>query len=160
MDTRTLVAADAIAVAELWLAGAHESGVVDATFRPRVSVAEYGSTLREEFTSGTIVGWGRFSPSNELLGYLTARVSEASLEFLPAKYLYLLDLDVRPIARRRGIGSALVQVARLFAKERSLESIEVSWLLADARATAFWRRQGFAQYLARARSAAVVESPR
>ena len=159
MKTRALASADASAVAEVWLAGAHESAAVDGAFRPRVSVSEYGASLAEEFASGAIVGWGCFSAEGSLLGYLTARASEASREFVPAKYLYLLDLDVRSSARRQGIASELVRTARLFAAASGLASVEVSWLIADARATAFWRARGFVQYLARARSAVAVEAP-
>jgi ribosomal protein S18 acetylase RimI-like enzyme len=159
MKTRALAAADASAVAELWLVGAQESAAVDSAFLPRVSVSEYSASLTEELLSGAVVGWGCYSVEGSLMGYLTARLSEASAEFVPSKYLYLLDLDVRSSARRQGVASELVRAARRFSLESGVGSLEVSWLLADARATAFWHKQGFIQYLARARSAVEVEAP-
>lgn len=152
MFTRALVPADANSVAALWIAGALESSAIEPAFRPRVSVAEYAPTVKAELKTEAIVGWGAFmAEEGGLLGYLTARPTDPSPEFRQAKFLYLLDLDVRQDARRRGIASQLVALARVFAKERGLGSIEVSWLSSDERATAFWRSQGFAPYLARGR---------
>lgn len=159
MRTRVLVITDAGAVAQLWLAGAQESATVEPAFEPRVSASEYCACLTEEFKSGAIVGWGCFSEDDELLGYLTASMSDASPEFVRPRYLYLLDLDVCSSARRRGIGSELVHAARRFAADNGLASIEVNWLSADARAGAFWRAQGFTQYLSRARSTVAGVAP-
>lgn len=153
MKVRTLEPSDASAIATLWIAGAIESATIDPSFRPRVSVAECGEALEAEFKSGAVLGWGTFAAKDSaLLGYLTARLSEPSPEFEQASFLYLLDLDVRPDMRRQGVGSHLVSLARRFATEQGLRSIEVSWLSSDRRASAFWSSQGFEQYLARART--------
>ena len=152
MNTRALEPADAHAVAALWTAGAIEAAAIDPAFHPRLTVAEYGASLEAELKAGAILGWGAFAVvDNTLLGYLTARPNEPSREFEQPGFLYLLDLDIRPDQRRLGIGSRLVSLARLFARAHGLGSVEVSWLSSDPRASAFWRSQGFAPYLARAR---------
>ena len=150
MEFRVLTTADASAVADLWLPGARESAAVNSVFQPSASVAQYSASLTQELSSQAIAGWGAFS-EGVLLGYLTARVSDADPAFVSGKYLYLLDLDVRSDARRQGIASALVRMARSFAADGGISSIEVSWLVQDANAAAFWRSQGFSQYLARGR---------
>lgn len=154
MNSRPLAPSDAAAIAELWLAGAAESAAFNSTFRPRVSVAEYGASVAEELRSGSCTGWGVFNADNILLGYLTARIAQPSVEFEQAPYLYLLDLDVRATSRRHGIGTKLVEIARAYASERGLSIVEVSWLSDDPRASAFWRAQRFVPYLVRAQLAA------
>jgi GNAT superfamily N-acetyltransferase len=159
VKTRPLTAADAPSIAELWLAGMHESASVDPTFRPRVSCAEYAVSLAQAFSAGQQVGWGAFDARETLLGYLTANVVEANPEFEQARHLFLLDLDIRSARRRQGIGSALVQLARSHATQQGIATVEVGWLLPDPRSTAFWRHQGFAPYFVRGRSFAVVGQP-
>lgn len=106
-----------------------------------------------------MVGWGCFAAEGVLPGYPTAQVSEASREFVPARYLYLLDLVVRAGARRQVVASEVVCRARLFAGSRGLAAVKASWLVADASEAAFWRVQGFCQYLARARTKVMAEAP-
>jgi ribosomal protein S18 acetylase RimI-like enzyme len=122
-----------------------------------MSVAEYAESVGAELEAKAIVGWGAFGPSNALLGYLTARLVQPSAEFQQTSHLYILDLDVRPQSRRQGVGTRLVQVARSHTSGSGVASVEVGWLAADARASAFWRKQGFVPYLARARSSALSQ---
>jgi GNAT superfamily N-acetyltransferase len=159
VKTRPLTAADAPSIAELWLAGMHESAAVDPTFRPRVSCAAYAVSLAQVFSAGQQVGWGAFDAHETLLGYLTANVVEANPEFEQARHLFLLDLDIHSAWRRQGIGSELVRLARAHATQQGIATVEVGWLLADPRSTAFWRHQGFAPYFMRGRSVAVVGHP-
>ncbi len=130
----------------------HESAAVDPTFRPRMSCAEYAVSLAQALSAGRQVGWGAFDAQETLLGYLTANVVEANPEFEQARNLFLLDLDIHSAWRRQGIGSALVQWARAHATQQGIPTVEVGWLLADPRSTAFWRSQGFAPYVVRGRS--------
>lgn len=157
MKTRLLEPSDASAIAALWRAGALEGAATEPSFHPRVTVAEYAVSVSAELASGAILGWGAFAAeSNLLLGYLTARAMEPRPEVEEGKFLDLLDLDVRSDSRRQGVGSRLVALARRFASEQGLGTIEVSWLSSDQVASAFWRSQGFTQFLARARSSPVA----
>lgn len=151
METRDLSPTDADAVAELWLAGAQESAIVDSALQPGVSLAQHSALLTQKLDSRAVIGWGAFSAESKLQGYLTARIAEAEPVFVKDTYLYLLDLDVRADARRQGIASALVRMARSFAANNGISSIEVNWLIHDGTASVFWSNQGFSQYLARAR---------
>lgn len=152
MKLRPLQATDALAIAALWLAGATESAGTDKAFLPRVSLQEYAASVAMELKGGTCLGWGLFAEAPErLLAYLTARVTDPSPEFIQARFLYLLDLDVDHEARRQGLGARLVAAAKTYAQTEQLATVEVSWLSADPRASAFWRSQGFSAYLARAR---------
>ena len=150
MQVALLEPRDAPAVAALWLAGAAESAVWDSSFVPSKSVAECISSVEADLSSNAYFGWGVFESSSRLLlGYLTARTECPSEVFRRGSMLQLLDLDVHVSARRNGVGTRLLAAARSHAESAGIERIEVGWLSADPQASAFWRAQGFSQYLAR-----------
>lgn len=152
MYLRPLDAADALHIAGLWLMGAAESGKTEAAYLPQVSQQAYATIIGADLASEACVGWGIFDASTaNLLAYLTAKIAIPEPEFKQTSYLYLLDLDVHPQQRRRGLGAKLIAAARLYAETQKLGSIEVNWLSEDAQASAFWLSQGFGQFLVRGR---------
>ncbi len=162
IEIRPLRAEDAPAVAALWMDGARDSAAVDPSYTPGVTAERYARTVAEELGSGQCLGWGAFAPGAvpRLLAYLTAQVAVAGPEFRPRRFLYLLDLDVDRTVRRQALGSRLVAAAQAHARAQGLDEIEVSWLMADARAAAFWQRQGFQPFLARGRLRPAPPGPR
>ncbi|MCA3228190.1 MAG: GNAT family N-acetyltransferase [Burkholderiales bacterium] len=152
MQTRTLDPTDAESIAKLWIAGATESAATDSAFTPTIGQIDYARSVRDDLADKSMFGWGMFSQSNgTLLGYLTARASTPSAEFVQSKLLFLLDLDVDVKARRMGIASKLVQCARTHAAHFGFATVEVGWLSQDPVASSFWRSQGFVPYLSKAR---------
>ena len=150
MELAPLEPRDAPGIAALWLAGAAESAAWDSSFAPSQSLAECIASVESDLSGNAYFGWGVLESSNRLLvGYLTARVEKPSREFRRGALLQLLDLDVQLNARRQGIGSRLVESARAHAQSASSLRVEVGWLSTDPQASAFWRRQGFSQYIAR-----------
>lgn len=159
MQLARLETRDASAMAELWLAGAAESGATDPSFLPRQTLAECAASIEADLANKVYFGWGVFEASTRgLLAYLTARIEEPSKAFQRDASLYLLDLDVKRLARRQGFGTGLVAAAKRYAEERSIERVEVGWLAADPQASAFWLAQGFCPYLARAQ-VCITRSP-
>lgn len=152
MYLRSLDAADATHIASLWLTGAAESGKTEAAYLPQVSQQAYAATLAGDLASEACIGWGIFDAATaSLLAYLTAKIATPEAEFKQIPYLYLLDLDVHPQQRRRGLGAKLIAAARAYAETQKLGSIEVNWLSEDAQASVFWLSQGFSQFLVRGR---------
>lgn len=152
MEPVVLQSSHALEVASLWLSGVKENAVAEESYVPRFSQEQYAARIAAHLESGDILGWGIFLPSSLCMAaYLTAELKESAPEFVQRKFLYLLDLDVHPGERRKGLASLLVETAKRYAQESSLSSIEVSWASADAQAAAFWKAQGFGQYLSRAR---------
>jgi ribosomal protein S18 acetylase RimI-like enzyme len=142
MYLRSLDAADATHIAGLWLTGAAESGKTEAAYLPQVSQQAYAATLAGDLASEACIGWGIFDAATaSLLAYLTAKIATPEAEFKQVPYLYLLDLDVHPQQRRRGLGAKLIAAARAYAETQKLGSIEVNWLSEDAQASAFWLSQ-------------------
>lgn len=154
MTLRRLNPDDAPAVTKLWHAGALDSASADAHFHPATSPEAYAQAVASDLRMGKVLGWAAVDATEgSVLAYLTAEIREPAPDFEQARYLYLLDLDVGREHRRKGFGAKLVAEARAFAVQEGLATIEVAWLVEDARASAFWARQGFAPYLARARAA-------
>ncbi len=149
---RSLQSTDGPEIARLWLDGILESAVEDASFRPLRTLDEYAESLAAEFASGDSIGWGVVADATqEMVAYLMAGITPANTDLDQPAFLYLQELDVGRAHRRRGLGAQLVVTAKEFAREQRLESVEVSWISTDARATAFWLKQGFIQCVARAR---------
>jgi GNAT superfamily N-acetyltransferase len=154
MRLSALEPCDAAGIAALWLAGAAESAMRDRSFAPRQSEEEAATAITAALRDGSYYGWGLFlDEPHELVAYLTVRVEGPSEDFDRPSFLYLLDLDVHHRARRQGLGTRLVEAAKNDARTKGIDTVEVGWLLADPVAAAFWSRQGFGQYLARARLA-------
>ncbi len=152
MEPIQLHSTHASAVASLWLSGVRENALAERAYLPAVSQEEYAATIVARLANGSIFGWAVVLPSpSRLVAYLTAELKESAPEFVQRKYLNLLDLDVHQAERRNGYGTSLVQAARRHSKKAGLSSIEVNWVTADVQASAFWQRQGFSQYLSRAR---------
>lgn len=152
MHLRLLETADAQQIAGLWLMGAAESGKTEAAYLPQVSQQAYTAIIADQLASQACIGWGFFDTATaSLLAYLTAKIRLPEPEFAQIPSLALLDLDVHPQQRRRGLGAQLVATARSYTTEQKLSSIEVNWLSEDAQASAFWHSQGFKQFLVRGR---------
>ncbi len=83
-------------------------------------------------------------------GYLHAFIAGFPLEPLPVITLpptaRIGDLWVHPDQRRSGVGTALVQAFFEGARAAGYPTLEVGTLANDARATSFWRAQGFSDW--------------
>jgi GNAT superfamily N-acetyltransferase len=81
-----------------------------------------------------------------LQGYL-GMVPQDSLPVLGrAPTARITDLYVRPAARRRGLGRELVEAGVQAAVAAGFPNVEVGTLAQSARAVAFWRAAGFADW--------------
>ncbi|GAB3257768.1 GNAT family N-acetyltransferase [Chitinimonas naiadis] len=152
MTIRALQRGDAGAIATLWHAGTSESGVHEPRYLPRISVVDYARRIGEELARGDIFGWGAFADEEvdeSMLAYMTALIQPASIECRLDACLQVIDVDVAAPARGRGWARALLEAARLHARERGLARVEIHWLIDDPRASAVWHKLGFKPYLQR-----------
>jgi GNAT superfamily N-acetyltransferase len=62
----------------------------------------------------------------------------------PRRDGWIEDCYVQPHARRRGIGSALVQAALEWLRTQHVTRVELAVLVANHEGLTFWERQGFA----------------
>jgi GNAT superfamily N-acetyltransferase len=61
----------------------------------------------------------------------------------PKRVGWIEDCYVEPQARRRGIGSALVQAALAWLRAQHVTRVELAVLVANREGLAFWEQQGF-----------------
>ena len=151
MHFRELAAGDATCIAMLWHTCAAESGDLDVGFRPRAAAAAYAELLRPQLESSALFGWGAFAAASAdaaLLGYLTAEVRDPRRDWEQDCILYILDVDVEPAARRKGIARQLVNLALAKAATLNVKRVELGWSI-DASSSAVWARLGFRQSLTR-----------
>lgn len=81
----------------------------------------------------------------EVLGYCAAEIKPAmSIAVLqPRNYVYLSEIVVSPNSRRSGIGRALVDDLRAFARQQSVSEIELDVGCFNSVAKAFFQSVGF-----------------
>lgn len=80
-------------------------------------------------------------------GYALARINREPPVFERMPRGLLLDFYVRPGARRRGLGGAMLGRMKEWFAGRGIARIEVMMYPGNPIASAFWRKQGFADYL-------------
>lgn len=66
--------------------------------------------------------------------------------FVPLKCMYLMDLIVAADARGHGIGTALMDRVKMWAKEKRADYLELSVLSKNSLAEALYLREGFEAY--------------
>lgn len=142
----------ALAIAELWAVGASESANAEQLFTPAISNESHAQLIAQQLAQQARLAWGVLNAEGELLAYITASLHEAESKYAAERYLKIHDLDVAATARRLGLGRQLVQLVRDYVQSENLQAIEVSWILKDQVADAFWRSQGFVPFLQTARS--------
>jgi GNAT superfamily N-acetyltransferase len=83
------------------------------------------------------------SVDGAVAGFLSIRVEPDNPVIMAAPTATIGDLWVEPASRRRRVGQTLVSVARTTAREAGYARLSLGTLVRDARAVAFWTRQGF-----------------
>jgi GNAT superfamily N-acetyltransferase len=81
----------------------------------------------------------------EVLGYIHMALKEIenSMVLRPRRYIKIHDLAVGQIHHRRGAGSALMQAAERWAKEKGVDTIELNVWEFNSGAFAFYQELGY-----------------
>jgi len=80
-------------------------------------------------------------------GFCAALVETAPAALVERRRATITELFVRPDHRRHGVGRALVAAALGWARERGARRVEVRVVARNAEAQAFWRAQGFGDFV-------------
>jgi GNAT superfamily N-acetyltransferase len=80
-------------------------------------------------------------------GFCAALVETAPAALLEPRRAAITELFVRPDRRRRGAGRALVAAALDWARQRGAARVEVRVAARNAEGQAFWRAQGFGDFV-------------
>lgn len=134
-------------IAALWTALAAHHADLDPGLRPRPEAGDaLRSLLARELRDGeaAVFVW---EAEGDLAGFCSARIDRAPPILAEAARAEIGELGVRRDARRRGIGRALVAEALAWIAARGVERVEVRVAVGNAEGQAFWRAQGFADFM-------------
>lgn len=144
---RTAGAKDLDRVAALWTAITHHHEPFDPVFRMR---RDAGSELRE-----MLGAMARdpdceiyvYDEAGDLPGMLIVRIDRSPPIMEEVERAEITDLGVREDARRKGIGTALLQAALAWVRASGVSRIEVQVAHANPEGQAFWRARGFGDFM-------------
>lgn len=89
--------------------------------------------------------------NGQALGYVLCKLMERqeSPFTYALRYLMIDQISVHPTARGQGIGAALIQQAKEFAKELGVKKIQLDSWDFNVRAHAFFEKQAFQKFMVR-----------
>jgi len=130
-------------VAALWSAITLHHAPLDPVFRMRpgadVAVRELLGAIHRDTDSAIFV----VDEAGDLPGMCIVRIDSAPPIMVEDERAEITDLGVRPEARRKGLGTALVDAALAWVRASGVERVEVHVAKANAEGQAFWRARGF-----------------
>jgi len=97
-------------------------------------IAQWTKRDYDRVAAGEMPGWVAEEPK-ETMGFLVARLAGSEIE--------ILNLAVRPEARRRGIGTSLVEAALAWGRESRAESAILEVRESNLAALRFYERHNF-----------------
>jgi len=83
----------------------------------------------------------------DIQGLCIVRIDHSPAIMVENERAEITDLGVREDARRRGIGTRLVDEALAWVRASGVERVEVQVASANPTAQAFWRARGFANFM-------------
>ena len=134
-------------VAALWTLITRHHEPIDPVFRMR---DDADGELRE------LLGRVARDPDSEILvyddagdlpGMLIVRIDHAPPIMDEVRRAEITDLGVRADARRRGIGTALLDAALEWVRASGVRRVEVQVAHGNAEGQAFWRARGFGDFM-------------
>ena len=145
MNIRIALPGDALEIARLWQQCTIEVARLEPLVTPDISEAELTDRLAGELASGTIFAWVAFQ-EQQLASYVTCRFEGESPFFVSRRYLYVMDLDVAPQFRGRGLSYRMMAEVEAFARENGVGRLELAFVTKDPRPQEVWQRHGFKPY--------------
>lgn len=133
---------DRAAAVALWTALHREHEGHDARYRIADDAAQRWASDFGEWTRSSQDGVWLAEVGDQAVGLLTAHLYEPAPTFQSYLIVYVDDLYVRPDARARGVGRALLDAARAWGVTRGAVEVRAGVLSANAAARAFWTAAG------------------
>lgn len=138
---------DVAAVTTLWrtLVAHHER--LDAAYHTRPGAdREFAAVLRDMISDSDSAVFVWYDAAL-LVGFSTAHLVSAAPELVERRRGEILELVVRPDARRRGVARALVEAACDWIRERGAGRIQIRVHTRNAEGQAFWRALGWSDFV-------------
>jgi ribosomal protein S18 acetylase RimI-like enzyme len=137
---------DLDALCELWLEVARHHAELDPWFTLRPDARdEVRRLIAAELGDPEVAAW--LAGEGRADGFCIARIDRAPPIHEETLRAEITDLGVRPRARRRGLGRALVGAALCWVRERGVGRVEVRVMVANREGQDFWRALGFGEFM-------------
>ncbi len=134
---------DAPAAARLWMRSAEEHTGHD----PVYTTAPGAERVMRRFLADLAASGHSFlfvaEYGDETVGFISGELREGSPTFRPRTWASVDDVFVDPGHRNLGVGRALIESVRTWAKERGADGISLQVAAANERARKFYRKMGF-----------------
>jgi len=85
--------------------------------------------------------------AGSVVGYITGLLRTRYPVFEPELYGYVTDIVVAPEARRSGVGRALFEALKAWAREHGATHLELQVTYHNPTSQAFWRAQGCTDFM-------------
>ena len=133
---------------ELWLALLAHHERLDSHFRVRPGAEAEWARLVDRLIASREAAVFVWEEEGVLLGFCSVQVETAPRVLVETARAEITELLVRPGARRRGIGQALVAATEAWIRERGVERATLRVAAGNSEAEAFWRALGYADFMA------------
>jgi len=138
---------DVPAIAQLWRALLDLHAAIDPAHRLRAAADDtLAAEARRALGDASAALWVA-GASAGVVGFCLARHEAAPRHAVETGRVLVTELFVAASARRRGVGRALVAAALEWARERGAARVEVRVAARNAEGQAFWRAQGFGDFV-------------
>ena len=134
-------------VAALWTVITHYHEPLDPVFRMR---RDAGGELREllgAMARDPDCAIFVYDRDGDLPGMAIVRVDRSPPIMEEVERAEITDVGVREEARRKGIGTALVEAALAWVRDSGVRRVEVQVAHGNEAAQAFWRARGFGDFM-------------
>ena len=142
MTVRLARPSDVAPAAELWLALHREHQALDARYRLAGDAGQrWAADFREWTRSRTSAVWLGLDGGRPV-GLATAHLVQTPPTFEPVVLAHVDDLYVTPDRRGRGLGAALLDAVRQWARDGGATEVRAGVLAANPGGRRFWAREG------------------
>lgn len=138
---------DAEETAQLWVRSAEEHAAYDSVYgaapNARRMMRRFLADLASNSHSFLLVAVSSEEGSEEIVGFVSGELREGSPAFQTKTWTSVEDIYVLPERRSLGVGRALVDHARSWAREKGSDGLSLQVAAANERARKFYQELGF-----------------
>jgi ribosomal protein S18 acetylase RimI-like enzyme len=134
---------DAAAAARLWMQSAEEHTVHDPVYTTAPGAERVMRRFLAELASSGHTFLFVANSGDRAVGFVSGELREGSPTFRTKTWASVDDVFVDPGYRNLGVGRALIECVREWAKERGADGISLQVAVANDRARKFYRELGF-----------------
>jgi ribosomal protein S18 acetylase RimI-like enzyme len=134
---------DAAAAARLWVQSAEEHTVYDPVYATAPDAEKVMRRFLADLSSSSHSCLFVAERNGEVVGFLSGELREGSPAFKPKTWAAVEDVYVVPEHRSLGIGHALFEECRMWARQKGADGISLQVAAGNTRARKFYEELGF-----------------